>query len=109
MKPIDKAFRRGAVGAARAAGKAGDDWKESALLAVIDFAEAHPGEFCTAEIIRGYAETRGLDEPPDRRAWGHVFIVAARQGLIVKAGYAPTVSSNGSPKVLWQMVEKKMT
>ena len=59
------------------------------------------GDCFLAEEVRNFAT--GLDLPPDGRAWGVVFRSAAREGLIVKAGYAPAKSSNLSPKVLWRV------
>jgi hypothetical protein len=43
-----------------------------------------------------------IEDPPDPRAWGHVMRAAKRKGLIKGIGYAPSKSSNGSPKVQWQ-------
>ena len=93
----------GHAGAARAASHAdrvAAQWTRTAVQAVITYAAARREAFL-AEDVREYADQMGVDEPPDARAWGQVFRIAKREGIIVAAGYAPSRSSNGSPKVLW--------
>jgi hypothetical protein len=58
-------------------------------------------EFLAEEFVK-YATAAGLEEPPDGRAYGSVMQQAARRGLIVKVGYRVALSSNLSPKTLWQ-------
>lgn len=76
-------------------------WKHRARGYLLEYLATHSGTFL-AEVVREFAEGRGMDYPPDGRAWGAVFQSAARESLIVKAGYAPARSSNLSPKVLWR-------
>lgn len=97
---LTDARARGELGAARAANRAGEGWKIAALAAVEAYCIAHPGETFMAEQIREWATH--VPPPPDGRAWGHVMQAARRYGIIEAAGYAPAVSSNGSPKVLWR-------
>jgi hypothetical protein len=62
------------------------------------------GNWCvyTAEEIRKWSYDKGLPPAKDDRAFGPVIAKAIRDGLIVKAGYAPTVSSNGSVRATYR-------
>ena len=79
------------------------DWQHKAFSAVCEFANEHKGEDHVGEEIRAYGESHGAASVEDPRAWGPVLKKAERHGVIEAVGYAPTVSSNGSPKVLWRM------
>lgn len=76
------------------------DWQTKAVGYVRLFALCEPAFL--AEDVREMAERDGFDAPPDGRAWGAVMRQAAREGIVVSAGYAPANSSNGSPKVKWR-------
>jgi hypothetical protein len=80
------------------------DWKTKALSAVLEFANEHVGESFVGEDIRAFAEANGVPIASDGRYWGHLLKEAERKGAIEKVGFAPTRSSNGSPKVLWKML-----
>lgn len=89
---------RGAIGAERAAAHAErieSGWREVALLAIKAFAERTPS--FQAEDVR-------LTVPPeaDPRAVGALFLEAKRRCWIRPDGYAPSASSNSSPKVRWK-------
>lgn len=85
--------------------KIDETWVLEALSAVCEFANQHQGEDHVAEEIRAYAQgLGGVQAPPDGRVWGIVLKRAEKNGVISANGYAPTVSSNGSPKVLWHMI-----
>lgn len=86
------------------AAAAGSDWEQKALLAVCEYANSHLGENHLAEEIRAFAEGNGVARLKDARAWGPTLKKAEKHGIIKRVGFAPTVSSNGSPKVLWEMV-----
>ena len=75
-------------------------WSDTAYAHVMDFCRLKD-TFLT-EDARAFAEGRGLNPPPDGRAWGAVMRRAAKNGLMKKCGYAPAKSSNLSPKVLWE-------
>lgn len=64
-------------------------WADRAFDVLIDFMTigriATGGKF-TAEDVRDHAGRLNLPPPPHLRAWGGVFLRAARRGLIVKAG-----------------------
>lgn len=97
---IDFARARRDDGIARAGEHAGHAWKRGARGYLLEYVATHTGPFL-AEDVRGYAEARGFEIPPDGRAWGAVFRSAARDNVIRKVGYAPAKSSNLSPKVQW--------
>jgi hypothetical protein len=61
----------------------------------------------TIEEARKYAHERGLAEPVEPRAWGAVAQRVKRAGGVEAVGFAPTLSSNGSPKVLWRRVPRQ--
>lgn len=97
---IDFVRARRDDGIQRAGDHAGDGWKRRARGYLLEYLATHSGAFL-AEDVREFAEERGLDLPPDGRAWGAVVQGAARDGCIRKIGYAPARSSNLSPKVQW--------
>jgi len=76
-----------------------DGWTDRAANEIATFAMTKGSPFVIEEV-RTEAETR-IGSPPDERAWGAATQKAARRGAIVKVGYAPTNSSNRSPKTLW--------
>lgn len=73
------------------------NWTERAALAIGSYARSVGGPF----LIEDARESAGISAPPDGRAWGKATTRAARDGLIRKVGYAPSRSSNLSPKVQW--------
>ncbi len=81
-----------------------DAWKETAVAALCDFCDGHVGEDHLAEEIRAAAEANGVARLDDARAWGQIMKMAEKRGVIKRVGYAPTASSNGSPKALWRMI-----
>jgi hypothetical protein len=101
--PIDFVRARRDDGIQRAGDHAGARWRGQARGYLLEWLAAPRGDFL-AEDVREFAERRGLDAPPDGRAWGVVFQSASRDRLISKVGYAPARSSNLSPKVLWRAV-----
>lgn len=72
-----------------------------AVSFVAEFCKAHQGECFMAEDIRDAYAKAGRLTPPDDRMFGAVMQRAAAKGYIRKIGYAPSVSSNGSPKTQW--------
>lgn len=77
-------------------------WKDDAFKAVCAFAARQGGEPFLAEDARAFAVAIGVCAPVEPRAWGNIITRAKREGFITPAGYAPAVSSRGSPKVLWR-------
>lgn len=98
---IDFARARRDDGIERAYEHAGSRWARLARGFLLEYLSIHRERFL-AESVREFAEIRGLEDPPDGRAWGGVFRSAAHHNLIRSVGYAPAKSSNMSPKVLWE-------
>ena len=68
-------------------------WSEAAYSLLCRFAADHPEGF-TSEDVADAGEPLGLGSS---KAWGAVYQRAARNGIIVKAGYAPTRRRHLSP------------
>lgn len=101
---LERARRTGRVRAEQAGAHADvvkPGWMVDAARAVVFFAGRQSAPWLVEQARRD-AEQRGLSAPPDKRAWGAVIQALKRRGLIAMAGYAPSASSNGSPKCLWQ-------
>lgn len=76
------------------------EWSESALEAVKKFIKHHTGAF-KAEDVRAWAKF--VPPAPSLRAWGSVFLKAARAGLIKQVGYAKVDNplAHSTPVNLW--------
>ena len=102
---IEAAARRD-LGMARAqlgAERKEPGWTENAVNLLRAFADRQDEPFLAETFVRHCEGPPGLlPAPKDGRAWGPVFQVAARRGFVVRAGYAPAVTSNLSPKPLWR-------
>jgi len=93
------------AGIDRSARNSGQEWQDDAYLSLVRFLDLRMSSVLDAflcEEVRDAAERAGLPDPPTKRAWGAVMRRAARNRLIVRQGYAPALSSNLSPKVLWR-------
>jgi len=102
-KPAEIAEARSQLGQARAADRAervGPGWRALALEALREFAEAH--EAFVLEDAR-----LPIPAGADPRASGAIVREAKRLGWIRADGYAPTNSSNRSPKVRWRSLIAK--
>lgn len=95
------------VGSSRAAAHADReslDWTLRAYRFLVIYARRRVGNPFLMEDVRKAAErSPSYVSPPDGRAWGAVALRAKRDGAIVMSGYAPSESSNGSPKCLWHL------
>lgn len=79
-----------------------EGWSTDAMVAVRTYVALHRGQSFLAEQLRAWAESTGIVAAAENeRAWGAVMRRAAKEGLIQKIGYAPSASSNLSPKTLW--------
>jgi hypothetical protein len=77
-----------------------EGWGDRALAYLRHYAENHdrfPGWFATqaAEL------TGSVPAPPTRKAWGAIFIKAARLGWIRKDGYTPDIHRKSNPCPVW--------
>jgi len=105
MKTHSEALADRDSGIERAAEKAErvePGWIEAAIGHVAEFARLRWPEPFLAENAREWAEIHGLPQPTDGRAWGHVLKAAAKRGIVTRAGFGASKSSNLSPKVLWR-------
>ena len=87
--------------AADHANRVESEWTGQALGLLIAFARNVGRDFLVEEA-RAWAETQGLQTPPDARSWGAVARRAAAKKRIRKVGHGAAASSNCSPKVLWR-------
>lgn len=76
--------------AANNAEEAHENWGAAAdeALRVFIAAKRGTGKAFTSEEVRNSIAAAGVPTPPHLRAWGSVFVRAARAGLIEKAGTA---------------------
>jgi hypothetical protein len=95
------------AGAECAANNAGIPWKELAYAALKEYRNVS-NTFMT-EDISNYAYTKGLDNPPDGRAWGAIIHKAKKDGIIVKVGYAPkkTKHCHSQPISVWEFTKNE--
>ena len=77
---------------------AGEEWIAGATEFLRRYAEVATQDFLAEQVVAACP----LPVPHDGRAWGPVFMRARRAGWIQKVGYAPSASSNLSPKCLWR-------
>lgn len=73
------------------------EWSDSVLHMLRWFGKIRVGAW-TCEDFREWAHARGLERPHDNRAIGALIAKAIRIGIIKPTGFAPTVSSHGSPR-----------
>jgi hypothetical protein len=96
---LEEAHERGTQGLMRAAARterATIGWVDMAVGKLRTFAEASNDSF-TMEQARASFES-SIPAPKDLRSFGAVTRKARALGIIHQVGYAPTVTSNGSPK-----------
>lgn len=92
------------AGIARSSDNAGAEWRERAIGYVREWvARGNRGAFL-CEDVRSFAESRGFEAPPTKKAWGAVVQRAARENIIRRAPcqYLLANSSNRSPKCAWE-------
>ena len=76
------------------------EWTDTAAAFLRDYSLAFGGAFLIEQARRS---SRGkIPKPENLKAWGPAAAKAVRKGWIVKVGYAPACSSNGSPKWTWR-------
>lgn len=107
-RQVKESERRRDAGMERAAEHAEDvdpGWNDKAFGHLKLFLETvFAAETFQGEDVRLCAQMRDLKAPPDKRAWGSVLVRAAREGLILKAGYgiSKDPKSHRSPSTLWR-------
>lgn len=85
------------------ANKETPSWSDRAVELFLAYCQENKGANFMTEDVRWYAEALGLPEPPDKRAWGAIAVMAKRRGLIRSNGYAPqkAVNAHCAPKTVW--------
>lgn len=88
-QPEQLGLSLGAVdGMWRAADHAGEEWGDQALANLRGYLLLHPPRWrFVAPQARRWSHERGLELPPNNRAWGAVFFRARRLGIIVPDGF----------------------
>jgi len=74
-------------------------WAAQCYALLCEYAASHH-EF-QIEQFRAWAYANGLPKPDEERAFGSVTQRAIRASVIVRTGYAPAASSNGSAKPVY--------
>lgn len=107
-RPRRHAIKRRDLGIERAGEHAdleAKDWRKRAAEIIRQFAAEIRAPFLTEDVLP-YARAAGLPDPPDARAWGAAAQTARRLGYITAVGTRKAKTSNMSPKVLWQGVNR---
>ncbi|MBS4019920.1 MAG: hypothetical protein KGZ68_16995 [Dechloromonas sp.] len=86
----------GLAEAQRSADSNGPGWTETALNALDHYAQMAATPFTIEEAREWIGDL--VPPPKDERAWGAVAAMAVRHNHIKAVGYAPALSSHGSPK-----------
>lgn len=77
-------------------------WADRAFAHLVAFAAKFGDKPFTIEEFRIFATENGLDAPAELRAFGGVTQRALHRKVIERVGFAPTVSSNGARRALYQ-------
>lgn len=64
-----------------------DNWGEKAYVLLKEFLRTNKGNFMAEDFRLSVADK--IDAPPHNRAFGGIFMRAAKAGLIERVGYAP--------------------
>lgn len=97
-------------GAEAAAGRAdratAGVWSSCAWDYFVDYARRSGGTFMAEDVRMASEKSQKVPTPPDGRAWGAIFLRAAKAHLIQRVGYAPNKdrTCHGSPKAVWRWV-----
>ena len=85
-------------------------WAEDAYAALLRYVKylAKDGRDFTAEDVRACCQGITVDEPRDRRAWGHIMLRGARDGIIRKSGYREhkDPSRHNGISITWKVAHK---
>lgn len=77
-------------------------WSDVALEYVRLYAIQHRGERFIGRDVTQAAKAYGLEAPTNDKAWGAVLMRAAREGVIVRVGYAQDPNRHLSPVPQWE-------
>jgi hypothetical protein len=76
-------------------------WKDTAYAMLEQFTRERRGCLFTSEDVRRWCELRGFESPVPK-AWGGIFLKAARRELIARRGFAIAKQRHGSPCPQWE-------
>lgn len=99
--PVNAVLQRD-IGMAQAeahAERISPQWSLDAYAFLLDFACRHDGTFTSEDVRRAAPAELDCGVP---KAWGPVFLRAARAGVIAKVGYGIAQQRHASPTVLWR-------
>jgi hypothetical protein len=74
-----------------------EGWQALAYAHIVTYARTH-AQFVSEECTSAAT----IPAPPDTRAWGHPFRMAAKDGVIVRDGYGISARRHLSPTPLWR-------
>lgn len=75
---MNEGLQIGHAMAEAAADNAGENWKHMAYNAFVKHAKNH--EFFVTEDVRN--DNSDIPPPPDKRAWGHIALIARREEIV---------------------------
>lgn len=80
-------------------------WTKKAYSFLVKYAEKH--STFMAEDVR-LASEGIVPEPPSKRAWGYIFVMAKKEKLIESIGFknVKNPKAHKTPATLWKVVEK---
>lgn len=82
-----------------------ENWRYLARDALRRYLDCHYASFLTQDLII-WAGEHGLDEPPNKMAWGTVMTGAQKHNIIEKDGVTMNETNNAAYKPLWKATEK---
>jgi len=77
-------------------------WGDRALSLLVKY----PKDEFMAEQVREFAKSRGLPDPPSKRAWGAVIVKAKKMGIIEHMRYdrVSNPKAHRTPASVWRML-----
>lgn len=90
MNQIELSFEardKGILQAITNADRAHENWSDKVYRLFLDFISRNSNPFQVEDFRDSI--TGLIEEPPSKRAFGHIVLRAARDGLITRVGYAP--------------------
>jgi hypothetical protein len=100
-----RAAQAGIEQAVSAADREIEGWSDMALRYVRLYATQNRGKQFIGHNIVQASITAGIIQPPNLKAWGWPLQRAAREGIIVRVGYAEDPNRHGNPVPLWSTPE----
>lgn len=106
MTPQTRARREAQAGidmAVVAANRHHEGWSETAYAFIELYCIENKGTQFTGHDVVEASRAKGVIQPGTAKAWGGPLQRAAREGLIVKVGYAQDDNRHGAPVPLWRV------